>query len=104
MAGEFLGPPANVKPSLLIQVHLSVQENAFPFRRTWTDWLEISFGSRVCPGSDIRQQLQTALAGGLGFRGEVQSAARDRKIRAVYTVSLFLSLSVLKRKNRLPNL
>lgn len=38
---EFLGPPVNIQHSPLIQVHLSVQENAFPFQRTWIDCLEI---------------------------------------------------------------
>ena len=94
MACKFLGPPVGVKPSPLIQVHLSIQENAFPFQRTWMDGLETQFGSRVCAGPDTRQQLQTALAGGRGLGGEAQSAAGDGEVRAVYTVSLPLSSGV----------
>lgn len=69
---EFLGPPVNVNRPLLIGVRLSVQENAFPSQRTWTDWLEVEFSSCVRTGSEMRKPPRTALASRLCFSGGVQ--------------------------------
>ncbi|CAI9163926.1 unnamed protein product [Rangifer tarandus platyrhynchus] len=99
---EFLGPPANVNRPLLIGVHLSVQENAFPSQRTWIDWLEIEFSSCVCTGSEMRKPSQMALASRLCFSGGVQQDS-ERQERQSCLGGLSLSWSVLRRETGPPS-
>lgn len=85
---EFLGPPANVNRPLLIGVHLSVQENAFPSQRTWIDWLEIEFSSCVRTGSEMRKRLGRRWPAGCAAVAEFSGTARGRDVRAACSASL----------------